>query len=225
MVRDWDQPSLVHDSINLLRYIITPSSVKSLVDDGRSLVVGDTYEEKSVTEFAIVSQWRKSWSILGVSTNSAVGHKSSWDTSSRSFLFKLVVCTLPIVLRDHFLIVLILLLFVLIPVVSQLLILLYPLQYLHPFPLSIIHHSPLHFTSPSIIQSYSVPKSTANNFRHIVPPEDIIWFTFVSVTTSFGSLLYLWPGGTVTSLKYETTLQYHRIASLFPRLPYHNIQH
>ena len=43
MVRDCDQFSLVHDLINLLRYIITPSLVKSFVDDGRSLVVGNTY--------------------------------------------------------------------------------------------------------------------------------------------------------------------------------------
>ena len=58
-------------------------------------------------------------------------------------------------------------------------------------PLSIIHHSPLHFTSPSILQSYSVPKSTSNTFRHVVPPEDMIWLSFDSITTSFGSLLSL----------------------------------
>ena len=34
---------MVNDPTNLLKYIITPSSAKSLVDDGRSLVVGDTY--------------------------------------------------------------------------------------------------------------------------------------------------------------------------------------
>jgi len=56
-------------------------------------------------------------------------------------------------------------------------------------PLSIIHHSPLHFTSSSIIQSYSVPKPIAHTFYHIVPPEDIIWLSFDSITTSLGSLL------------------------------------
>ena len=55
LVRDCDRSSLVHDPINRLRYIITPSSVKSLVDDGRSIVVGDTYGN-FFTGFAIVSQ-------------------------------------------------------------------------------------------------------------------------------------------------------------------------
>ena len=52
---DCDQSSVVHVLTNLLRYIITSSSVKSLVYDGRSLVVGDIYGG-SFTGFAIVLQ-------------------------------------------------------------------------------------------------------------------------------------------------------------------------
>ena len=58
-------------------------------------------------------------------------------------------------------------------------------------PLSTIHHYPLHFTSSSILQSFYVPKSIAHTFHHIVPPENIIWLSFDSIITSFGSLLSL----------------------------------
>ena len=84
-------------------------------------------------------------------------------------------------------------------------------------PLSTIHHYPLHFTSPSIHQSYSVLKSTAHTFHHIVPPEDIIWISFDSITTSFGSLLFLWSRGTVTCFRFETNLYHHRIASFLTK--------
>ena len=82
-------------------------------------------------------------------------------------------------------------------------------------PLSIIHHSLIHFTSKSILQSYSIPKPISNTFHHIIPPEDIIWLSFDSITTSFWSLLSLWPGGTVTEFKFETTLRNRRIASFY----------
>ena len=58
-------------------------------------------------------------------------------------------------------------------------------------PLSIIRHSLLHFTSTSILQSYSVPKPIAHTFHHIVSPEEVIWLSFDSITISFGSLLSL----------------------------------
>ena len=64
-------------------------------------------------------------------------------------------------------------------------------------PLSTIHHFPIHFTSSSILQSYSVSSTIASTFHPIVPPEDIIWLSFDSITISFDSLLSLWPGGTV----------------------------
>ena len=83
-------------------------------------------------------------------------------------------------------------------------------------PLLTIHHSPLYFTSPSIILSYSVPKPTAHTFHHIVLPKAIIWLSFDSVTTSFGSLLSLWPGGTVTDFRFEN-LHHHRISSFFTK--------
>ena len=82
MIHDYDHYSLVHDQTNLLKFITTPSSVKSLVEDGRSLIVGNTYGG-SVTEFAIVSQWRKYWSIVGVSSNFDVGPRKSSVMSSR----------------------------------------------------------------------------------------------------------------------------------------------
>ena len=114
---------------------------------------------KSFTGFAIISQWRKSWSILGVSTNSTVGHMNSWDTSSRSFivplvwwkismawvvilmytsidiLFKRMVCALSILQNDHLLTVSILLFFALIPVVPLFLTILLLLKQLRPFPI------------------------------------------------------------------------------------------
>ena len=43
IVRDCDRYSLVHDQTNLLKFITIPLSVKSRVEDGRSLVVGNTY--------------------------------------------------------------------------------------------------------------------------------------------------------------------------------------
>ena len=69
-------------------------------------------------------------------------------------------------------------------------------------PLSTIHHSPIHFTSSSILQSYSVLNTITSTFHPIVPPEDIIWLSFDSITTSFGSLLSFWPGGTVTYFRF-----------------------
>ena len=92
-------------------------------------------------------------------------------------------------------------------------------------PLSTIHHSPLYFTSPSILQSYSVPKPIAHTFHHIVPPEDIIWLSFDSITTSFGLLLSLWPRGTVTDFRFETNLHHYRISSFFSKstLPQYTI--
>ena len=66
------------------------------------------------------------------------------------------------------------------------------------FLLFIIHHSPINFTSTSILRSYSVPKPISNTCHHIVPPEDIIWLSFESINTSFGSLLSLCSRGTVT---------------------------
>ena len=45
-------------------------------------------------------------------------------------------------------------------------------------PLSIIHHSPIYFTSKSILQSYSIPKPTSHIFHYIVP-----------LRTLYGSLL------------------------------------
>ena len=92
-------------------------------------------------------------------------------------------------------------------------------------PLSIIHHSPLHFTSPSILQSYSVPKPMAHTSHHIDPPEDIIWLSFDSITTCFGSLLSLWPGGMVTDFRFEKTCTIIVLLPSSPNLLYHNIQH
>ena len=82
-------------------------------------------------------------------------------------------------------------------------------------PLSIIHHSPIHFTSKSIFWSHSVPKPISNTLHHIAPPEEIIWLSFDLITTNFGSLLSLWSGGTVADLKFKTTLRNYRIASSF----------
>ena len=84
-------------------------------------------------------------------------------------------------------------------------------------PLSTVHHFPLHFTSSSILQSYSVPKTIAHTFHEIVPPEDISWLSFDSITTTFGSLLFLWPGGMVTDFRFQTNLHHHRIASFFSK--------
>ena len=56
MVRDCDRYSLVHDQTNLLKFVTIPLLVKSLVEDGRFLVVGDTHGETSFAGFAIVSQ-------------------------------------------------------------------------------------------------------------------------------------------------------------------------
>ena len=83
--------------------------------------------------------------------------------------------------------------------------------------LSIIHYSPLHFTYLSILQSYSVTKPIAHIFHHIVLPKDIMWLSFDSTTTSFGSLFSLWPDGTVTYFRFETNLnQYGRILNFIP---------
>ena len=83
--------------------------------------------------------------------------------------------------------------------------------------LSTTHHSPFHFTSPSILQSYSVPKPIAYTLHHIVPPENIIWLSFESITTSFGSRLSLWLGRTVIDFRFEINLHHHRIASFFSK--------
>ena len=83
--------------------------------------------------------------------------------------------------------------------------------------LLIIQYSPLHFTSPSILQSYSVPKPIAHTYHHIVSSEDIILLSFDSIATSFGSLFSLWSGGTVTDFRFETNLHHHRIASFFSK--------
>ena len=58
-------------------------------------------------------------------------------------------------------------------------------------PLTTFHHSLIHFTSKTVLQLYSAPKHISHTFHHIVPPEEIIWLSFNSITTSFDSLLFL----------------------------------
>ena len=137
--------------------------------------------------------------------------------------FKHVACALSILQSDHLLTVSILFFLALILVVSLFLTVLFIETTSTLSPLSTIHHSPLHLTSPSILQSYSFSKTIVHTFHHIVPLEDIIWLSFNSVTTFFGSLLYLWPGGTVAYFRFETNLHHHRIASFFSKstLPQH----
>ena len=135
--------------------------------------------------------------------------------SSIAISLKRVVCTLPILQSDHLFIVSIIVSCsnprritasdITIPTeVSS-------------TPLPIIHHSSRHFTSPSILQSYTVPTPITHTFHHIVSPEDIMWLSFELITTSFGSLLSLWPKGTVTYFRFETNLHHHRIASFFSK--------
>ena len=91
------------------------------------------------------------------------------------------------------------------------------------YPLSIIRHSPLNFTSPSILQPYPVPKPIAHTFYHIVLPEGIIWLSYKSITTYFGLLLSLWPGGTITDFRFEKNYIIIVLPSSSPNLLYHNI--
>ena len=57
--------------------------------------------------------------------------------------------------------------------------------------LSIIHYSPINFMSASIAQFYSGLSPKQHNVYHIVPPEVILWLSFDTITTYFGSLLSL----------------------------------
>ena len=51
----------------------------------------------------------------------------------------------------------------------------------------------------------------------LFPLKNIIWLSFDSITTSLGSLFFLWPGGTVADFRFETDLYHHRIASFFSK--------
>ena len=78
--------------------------------------------------------------------------------------------------------------------------------------LSIIHHSSINFTPKHIIQLYSALSPISHTFHHTISPEDILWLSFDSITTSFGSLHSLWPGGSVTNFVFKRNLWHHHIA-------------
>ena len=71
------------------------------------------------------------------------------------------------------------------------------------FPaLSIIRYSSINSTSMYTVQSYHITPPTSHNVHHILPPENIFWISFDPITTSFASLLFKWPGGTVTPFSF-----------------------
>jgi len=90
--------------------------------------------------------------------------------------------------------------------------------------LSIIYHYPINFKSTPITQSYSTLSFKSQTFHHIVPRQDILSLSFDTVTTSFGSLLSLWPGDSMTNFSFETDPKYYQF--LFcPHLLHLHIQH
>ena len=81
-------------------------------------------------------------------------------------------------------------------------------------PLSIIHHSPINFTSKPIIQLYSTLSVISHTFHHVVLPKTIPWLSFNSITISIGSLLLLWPRRAITNFVFESNIHHHHILIL-----------
>ena len=92
-------------------------------------------------------------------------------------------------------------------------------------PLSIVHCSSINFTSTPTLQSCSTLLPNPLVFHHIVPPKDIIWLSFDSVTTSLESLLSRWSGGSVRRYMFETNLQHHHLSFSYHHLHNLSIQH
>ena len=232
---------MVHVLISLLRYTITPSSVKSLVDDVRSIVVGDTYGKffywicdciavKEILEYTGSIHQLRRWSQELLGYEFAIIHRAARMMKDVDGLS----CHIDVLIHRY-----------LIQAHDMQLVDITKRPYAYSFdsfiscsnprhvtvsdstitteatstlsPLSTIHHSPIHFTLSSILQSYSVSNTITSIFHHIVPPEDIIWLSFDSITTSFDSLLFLWPGGTVTDFRFKTDLHHRRITSFFSK--------
>ena len=82
--------------------------------------------------------------------------------------------------------------------------------------LSIIHHFPINSTFTPIAQPYSALSPKTYTFHHIVLPEVIMWLFFDTVTTSFGFLLFLWSGDSVTNFSFETDPKNYHIYSFLP---------
>ena len=113
-------------------------------------------------------------------------------------LSKLIVCALTISHCNHVFTIMIHLTLVLAHISTE-------ASYLLSL-LSIIHYSPINFTPKHIIQLYSALSPISHTFHHIVPPEDIIWLSFDSITTSLGVLFSLCSREAITNFVFETNL-------------------
>ena len=81
-------------------------------------------------------------------------------------------------------------------------------------PLSNVHHFPIIFVSTPILQSVTTLQHKPLIFHHIVPPEDILWLSFDSITASLESPLSRWSGGFVLHYIFETDLRHQDLSIL-----------
>ena len=80
-----------------------------------------------------------------------------------------------------------------------------------PFLLFIIF--PIDFISTPISQSVPPLQPKLPLFHHIVPPEDILWLPFDSITTSLDSLLSHWPANSVRHYIFETDFRHYHLST------------
>ena len=96
----------------------------------------------------------------------------------------------------------------------------------------VVRHSSINFTSTLILHLCLTLTSKLPIFHHIVLPADILWLSFDSITTSFGSLLSRWLRGYVTKFIlrqiFDTTIflpSYHNLKqsmyTILSHLRYH----
>ena len=78
--------------------------------------------------------------------------------------------------------------------------------------LPIVHHSLINFFSIPNLQSVPLQHKPPL-FHHIIPPKDIRWLSFDSVTMPIGSLLSHWPAGSVHHYIFETDLRHYHLST------------
>ena len=86
-----------------------------------------------------------------------------------------------------------------------------------PFLLFIIF--PIDFISTPISQSVPPLQPKLPLFHHIVPPEDILWLPFDSITTSLDSLLSHWPANSVRHYIFETDFRHYHLSTFLSPSP------
>ena len=86
-------------------------------------------------------------------------------------------------------------------------------------PLPTVHHSSINFISAPILQSVPSLRHKPPILHHIVPPENILWWSFDSVSTSLDPLLSHWTDGSIRHYIFENDLRHYHLSTFLSSSP------